>query len=349
MKVAGAHAEVFTPSAVRRIFKVSRGIPRLINIVADRALLAAYTQEKSKIDGRLVRQAAAEVFGKRADRRWWPWVATAAGIAAFAMTTVTHYGGGDADDLQLAGLALTGADTPALAAAPETANGSPPVPPHIESVADERKPEPGLLETLLGSPDFFTDPVTATRELFRLWNASYDPNRGTACTQAESQRLKCLFLSRGSLGDLRRLNRPAILTLTDIHGAKHQVVLSGLDYSQAVLFVGDREEHIDIAELTHYWYGENLLLWKPVLQGTDLVPGTRGDDVVWLRESMQRISGTAIVSDDPLYFDAELAEAVREFQRRHRLSVDGVVGAQTQIVIQTELGFPGVPKLSEDR
>jgi general secretion pathway protein A len=64
---------------------------------------------------------------------------------------------------------------------------------------------------------------------------------------------------------------------------------------------------------------------------------------------MQRISGTAIVSDDPLYFDAELAEAVREFQRRHRLSVDGVVGAQTQIVIQTELGFPGVPKLSEDR
>jgi general secretion pathway protein A len=349
MKVAGAHGEVFTPSAVRRIFKVSRGIPRLINIVADRALLAAYTQDKSKIDSRLVRQSAAEVFGKLAGRRWWPWAVATAGVAAFAMTTVTYYDAENTNDPQFAKTALRGSDALAATdAASQTGIDPPSAQPDVDSGAGEPVFESRLLASLLGSPDFPTDPITATRELFRLWNANYDPNRGTACTQAESQQLKCLFLSRGSLGELRRLNRPVILTLTDTHGDRHQVVLTGLDYSGAVLSVGDRRERIDIAELTHYWYGENLLLWKPMVQGIDLAPGTRGDAVGWLRESMRQVLNVAVPSDDPLYFDAELAETVREFQRRNRLTVDAVVGAQTQIVIQTALHLPDVPKLSED-
>lgn len=72
MRVAGAQHEVFTQSAVRELYKRSGGIPRLINVVADRALLAGYTIDSPKISGRLVRRAAAEVFGG-ARRRWWPY------------------------------------------------------------------------------------------------------------------------------------------------------------------------------------------------------------------------------------------------------------------------------------
>ena len=65
MRVAGAQSDVFKGSAIRRLYKKSRGIPRLINVVADRALLAAYTQDHRIVDGRLVDRAASEVFGAR--------------------------------------------------------------------------------------------------------------------------------------------------------------------------------------------------------------------------------------------------------------------------------------------
>jgi general secretion pathway protein A len=72
LKVAGARTDVFKPSAIRELFRRSSGIPRLINVVADRALLAAYTLDTPTISGKLVRRAASEVFG-RPRRRWWPY------------------------------------------------------------------------------------------------------------------------------------------------------------------------------------------------------------------------------------------------------------------------------------
>ncbi len=63
MKVAGAQRDVFTPAAIRLLYRRSRGIPRLINVVADRALLAAYTRDERVVDRGLIVSAAAEVFG----------------------------------------------------------------------------------------------------------------------------------------------------------------------------------------------------------------------------------------------------------------------------------------------
>ena len=65
MSVAGNRSEVFTKSGLRELYKSARGIPRLINVVADRALLAGYTRERRSVDGALVARAASEVFGGR--------------------------------------------------------------------------------------------------------------------------------------------------------------------------------------------------------------------------------------------------------------------------------------------
>ena len=56
----------FTPGAVNRIYRRSRGLPRKINIVCDRALLGGYTEDQHRITPRLVRRAAEEVHGRRA-------------------------------------------------------------------------------------------------------------------------------------------------------------------------------------------------------------------------------------------------------------------------------------------
>src|SRR5207247_1600361 len=65
MAVAGRADRVFTDGAVRAVYRLSRGIPRLINVICDRALLGAYTRDRSRVDGPTARRAAAEVLGRR--------------------------------------------------------------------------------------------------------------------------------------------------------------------------------------------------------------------------------------------------------------------------------------------
>src|SRR5579863_633274 len=72
MRVAGATADIFTRGALREVYNVSRGIPRVINIICDRALLGAYTQDLHQVPGALVRRAAAEVFDQELSPRWMP-------------------------------------------------------------------------------------------------------------------------------------------------------------------------------------------------------------------------------------------------------------------------------------
>ena len=94
MKVAGSQTDVFTRSALRALYRTSRGIPRLINVIADRTLLAAYTRDRHTADGGLVSRAAREVFGRRRPAgRWWPWVAAGIGLASFALATTNLWEG----------------------------------------------------------------------------------------------------------------------------------------------------------------------------------------------------------------------------------------------------------------
>jgi general secretion pathway protein A len=84
MRVAGANRDVFSRAALAELHRVSQGIPRLINIIADRALLGAYAQEKPDIGAALVRRAATEVLGRRFVPAWLPWFGVALACAATA-------------------------------------------------------------------------------------------------------------------------------------------------------------------------------------------------------------------------------------------------------------------------
>lgn len=63
LSVAGARENFFTVEAVRRIYELSSGIPRIINVLADRALLAAYAKNVFTIDPVLVECAEADLQG----------------------------------------------------------------------------------------------------------------------------------------------------------------------------------------------------------------------------------------------------------------------------------------------
>jgi general secretion pathway protein A len=165
------------------------------------------------------------------------------------------------------------------------------------------------------------------------------------CGQAEKAGLACLE-QRGSWAQVRALNRPAILTLTDGQGQRHRVVLSALDDQSATLDLGEHNVRVPLDELSRDWFGDFTLVWKPKTARTRLLTvGMQGDEVRWLRRSLNALHGAASDPERGDVYDQELAIAVQNFQREHRLNVDGIAGLQTQVVLDTALAEPGSPLL----
>lgn len=62
LRVAGGREDLFSRSALRAVYKRSGGTPRLINILCDRALLGAYSQNAQRVNAGMIRQAAREAL-----------------------------------------------------------------------------------------------------------------------------------------------------------------------------------------------------------------------------------------------------------------------------------------------
>jgi general secretion pathway protein A len=344
MRVAGATAEVFTPSALREIHRLSGGIPRVINVICDRALLGAFTQEDHRAGATLVRQAASEVYGRPVPAPWLKWTTAAAVAAALALVAVGVWTFTTQRPAAATDTVRDGAASPAVATLPASAGPDAAAVNAIPAAATAT-PAAVPLDLLLVRHGNDTTTEAALGKLFALWGAMYEPARGRGCDQAGRQGLECLF-QKGSWAQLRALNRPAILTLTDDVGRTHQVVLTGLSDEQATLDLGGETREVSITALSRYWFGDFLLLWRPPLAVVkSLAPGMRGDDVRWLRESLRAAQGLPAVPAGSDLYDEELMRLVQEFQRQNRLTVDGVAGVQTQIALDTVLNATGSPTI----
>ncbi len=65
LEVAGGQADLISPQAIKQVHRYARGIPRLINVICDRALLGAYATGQRLVDRRLVARAAKEALGNQ--------------------------------------------------------------------------------------------------------------------------------------------------------------------------------------------------------------------------------------------------------------------------------------------
>jgi general secretion pathway protein A len=360
LRIAGATSDIFTRRALAEVYRVSGGVPRVINILCDRALLGAYTADEHQVTPSLVRRAGREIIGDAGAPRWARWViialsaavllggalvawrfgpwrgsavpATAAAPGAATGTATRAANGAAADTVP--GRSAAGA--PATPAAPGTAAGP---------AAIVRTPPLASLGELLMRNQALTGADTAFTQLFGLWHAGYRAGGIDGCTQAERAGLACLAM-RGSAAELRLMKRPAILMLTDAAGTPHQVVLTGLDDERAELRIGDGGALVGIADLARYWFGDFVLLWRPAAPVVkDLAAGARGPAVRALRAQLAQWGGQAENAAASPVFDAALTRQLEEFQRRHHLPVDGVASLETQVVLDAEVAAPGAPLL----
>jgi len=305
LDVAGVKGRLFPYSVMGKLYRISGGIPRLINVLCDRALLGAYVKGLECVDGDTLDAAAREVLGDYPSRKvshsvffWSAGILLAIGlfVSAFLYSRSS-------------------------AIRPERSLEVKPIVSVAGQLPDHAPPAGGADE--------------AYNVLFKQWGAYYKPEGlNKACAQAASQGLRCMKRHDGLWG-LARLNVPAVLKLFDSTGREYFAVLLSLKGSSATISVGSQMLQTGIDVMTMRWPGEYTILWRPpagfksVLRRND-----KGELVVWLKKRMAVIQGHSDTEVGSI-FDEALVSRVKEFQRVERLFPDGDVGPETIIHINT--------------
>ncbi len=322
-RIAGGQRFPFSEHALRRIHARSGGVPRLVNVIAERALLAGYARDAQTIDERLVALAADEVQPPRvrhaSSRRWpsprWAWLAAAGAmalIAAFALLWPRK----------------EAASVPSAAAAAPPASGA------IARPAS--MPVAARLDATQAQQHFASGPASPLRawqQLLALWKQPADAitvDASGACTSATAG-LHCAS-GRAPLDRLLALDRPVLLPLT-ANGAQTWALLLGADARRARLQLPDAAVDIDRATLQGAWDGRYYALWQgPTELSPAPVPGASGAGVAWLRTRL------TLPATTPPRYDAALSAAVRSFQQARGLPADGVAGSETLIALADDGG-----------
>ena len=328
LAVAGRRKPVFSEQVLSKLYRKTGGIPRLINVICDRAMLGAYVKSKPRVNGSILVKAAREVQGRSHQpgssvRGTFVVFALLIGAMATVALIFTH-------DQEIAMfLPMKAAESPAGAAL-ETPVAMNVVAPAAESLAaDSRTPAPatpGWPAQAVARGDSLAAAYVAQ---FERWNLPLSVDNTDPCAQAITFGLRC-YSGVGNLGTLVSYDRPAILTLRDKEGRRYQATLLELNDETATLAFVHGIETVTVPELEAHWQGQYQLLWRAAPPDYTLIrPGSRGPGVTWLTRSL-RAAGIDSVQEKNEY-DEEVVAAVQDFQRRRGLVADGVAGRQTLI------------------
>ena len=335
LSVAGPSAPLpFSAAALARIHALSGGVPRRINLLADRALLGAYAQGQQRAERSTVQQAAREVFGGAAPARfsvpWAAWrmpaLATLAGVAVLALLWAVLRSGSEPSAVVAA---VTGPLAPASAAASSAASaaGSRALPAASPSaaVASQAPVLTADLGPLLAAAH--SNPATAWRELALRWNVAIGD--GEPCAAAAQARLACYRNAGGGLAVVRQLARPGVVSLRKGNGTVYALLVA-LDEQQATLQAGSQRFVLPLPALAGAWRGDFASFWRLPPGWADTPDG--GSDPAaraWLEQGLASAGFAA---------GAPLAERVRGFQITQGLPADGRAGAMTVMRLNRAAG-----------
>jgi general secretion pathway protein A len=321
LAVAGARTKLFPNSTMGKLYRLSGGIPRLINLLCDRALLGAYAQGRDRVDNLTIAKAAREVLGKskfrgqhtKSFRRVLAvsiFISIAIALSVFAF----YY------NYQTKPLAIIM-----------------PEPVQQVSVNAIERPHLSTLDWPLNIP-IYRSKKMAYQSLLKQWGIIYKPGNGSACQQAQTQGLRCLD-SWGSLSNLLHLNRPAVLKLFDYKGREFYATLTALRGQTATFIIGTETRIVDVKDITMLWLGDYTILWRtpPIYKGY-IKPGNRGYEVQWLEKQLALIQGRTSEHRENIVFDDVLVRLVKKFQLANGLAPDGIVGPLTLIHLNSTVG-----------
>jgi general secretion pathway protein A len=367
LRIAGlAGAVPFSRAALARVYHWSGGVPRVINLLCDRALMAAFSARAREVTPAVVRTAARNLEGRGGARRRrvlapeWPllrrlaMVAGITGLAVLAGAAAASFFAERPLPVALsapAGVAMLSApltdarvDTPAL---------PPSAPPVVPSAAGAPTP-------LAGLDARSTEPVRhLLAQLLRLWGVAEDLSPATVAAWpaapggaldiaavAARYHLAATFLADVSLAELRAVGLPALVGL-DEQGTRQPYLLRRLDRDSAALTSAAGEgRRLTLDRLEPAWTRSAWVVWRNV----DLLPADPAAEltptvVATLALRLSKLG--FFLGAPPTIPDERLAQAVRRFQRSAGLPEDGIMGPRTTLALARATAGPFGPTLTD--
>ncbi len=383
---AGAERDLFTDASLREIHNIAGGIPRLINVICDRALLAGYASQSRSIGLPLVSWVSREVRGpsravqkllsvgrvlrpplllRRAAPMLLLLAGVALGLALFFPRAATDSPSRkvvatEASPAQSTAEALPAVATPAPQpeSAPARPIASTTSPPLHDAARPPRTTATAELRTL-ADLDQSMQALNPPRSLERAVNAVLDtwglahveeaiPNFSAAEAALRERDLSVMRVGLSDLSLLRALNHPVIVPVAVAPAGHRYVAVASLNPDRVSLAgVGNETSFLlPAADFVSRVLGEAFVVWRDFEALPHLIqPGEQGGAVMWLQ---QRLHDLGHYANPPSgVFDATTVKAVRDFQRDHRLTIDGAVGPLTKMALYGELREYAVPRLRD--
>jgi general secretion pathway protein A len=329
LKCAGqSESALFSAPACWLVYRYSGGIPRLINLLADRSLLGAYSRSKSQVGLGMVREASAQIAVT--PKNGSPSLALKYFGFACLLLLVLLAGGW----LGLSGFSGVGfdkavaVDEPPLAALAE--------PQYVPPVVKVGNAVQAAVVPVSESPS-----KAAVHRLQELWGLPVGGNIRTLCGSLPGQ-LDCLRVSTATFIDIVQYNRPAVVTLVSERGEAEQLVVVSVAGSDVTVAGLSGEKVLNEAEFIAGWDGNLWLLWhKPNAFSRWIKPGEKSPAMVaWLNEQLLLLNNDSEELVTGGRYSLALSEQVAQLQREHKLKPDGILGEKTIMLINSLLAAP---------
>jgi general secretion pathway protein A len=359
----------FDRSAYRQIYKYSKGIPRLINIVCDRALLTAFVLNQFKITARIAKESIKELTTRGRVKNYGfstgKWVLMGLSFMSIVFLGIILYqpimdkiasrfetpagsetppvSRTDSIDKQTADSVaqVEVAEQPVAAMAPQTEDNFATISlaEHLMTMDGRSSRQPALMHTT------------------KLWNtgmqfAPYLKDIDDDQTYFRlSTKSSGMFIHRveTDMAFLKRLNLPAILEFYPPGSpSPGYLALSRIEGDNIILLGKDENRRIvtDLEELEFYWSGVAYLPWKNFHSIWGTIPAqTYKDSVITLKLLLQDLGFENVSIDDK--YDGLTKHAVETIQAKYGIPVDGYVGPLTKIILYKEKDSFDMPQLSK--
>jgi general secretion pathway protein A len=319
LEVAGGRGGViFSRWALKRIYRYSRGLPRLINAACDRMLLAGYARDTARISFRIAEAGIKEMrkdTASDARKRSLRLIPTLVMLAVFLAVGI-YYTRPDLIDRFNAWQRVGATQKQAEATGEQTKK----------------------------------DPVITGEELSRAMAENGHLRQVNGMEREALDRQLRLYNFSGNLGALLRLDSPAVLELT-IPGipGKRFLSLVGMENERLLVdppLAGRRS--LTFSELEKHWSGQGFLLWKDPLNLPAVIsPGGEEGHI----KRLQGLLREAGAYSRPLtgVYDDDTISAVKKFQSSGGIKQDGIVGGKTLMLLYRSIDRFEVPRLTVGR
>ncbi len=339
IKIAGGNGKLtFANGALGRIYKYSKGIPRLINVLSDRALIIAFTLGKKQITSKIIHHAIKDIdkrkYKIRSKNKFQKitFILCFLFFAFLSFNVFINYFQKDIEPV------ISEIEIPPINITPKVVSLS-----EQNPVLSTKKEFEAFLDQIGNQSR-----LNAIEGILKIWDLEpflLDQLSHIEFSQLKENRGLSFYETFADLERLKLFKYPAVLIFQSTGYPGPFFLLLSEIHSDYLVFLSKGEKiRVSKQLIEELWSGEAFIFWKN-FDNIDqkLRIGSRGYEVVWLSKKLKELgfydSGTTHV------FDNGLRKAVVRFQKENLLKVDGVVGKETKIFLYNKMGNYKTPLL----